>query len=216
MADNYLEKRYDEVFGSGAGRRPVVKRVGQSLESLLLRCRSHRSYDRSVVVSEAQLRRIIAVGARIPSARNQQVLRYRPVTGAAADALTPLLHFGGALPQLQLPPQGMEPTAYIVVCTAAAEDRYVLIDLGISVEAMLLQATEMGLNGLCLCAFSPTAVAQALALPPAHTPLAVIAIGKGADRVHLEPIAAADSHAYYRTPDGIHHVPKLTLDDLIV
>lgn len=216
MADNYLEKRYDEIFGSGAGRRPVVKRVGQSLESLLLRCRSHRSYDRTVVVTDAQLRRIIAVNSRTPSARNQQVLRFRPVTGTAADALTPLLHFGGALPQLQLPPQGMEPTAYIVVCTAEPESRYVDIDLGISLEAMLLQATEMGLNGLCLCAFSSTAVAEALSLPATLTPLAVVAIGKGADRVHLEPIAADDSHAYYRTPDGVHHVPKLTLDDLIV
>lgn len=35
MADNYLEKRYEEVFGGGAGKKPAVRRIGQPLDTLL-------------------------------------------------------------------------------------------------------------------------------------------------------------------------------------
>ena len=57
-----------------ASRRPLV-----TLSRLLLKNRSHRGYDPRFIVREDQLRRIIGVNTRIPSARNQQVLRFRPV-----------------------------------------------------------------------------------------------------------------------------------------
>lgn len=56
-----------------ASRRPLV-----TLSRLLLKNRSHRGYDPRFIVREDQLRRIIGVNTRIPSARNQQVLRFRP------------------------------------------------------------------------------------------------------------------------------------------
>lgn len=78
MADNYLGRKMEEYFarqnGGTAARRPVA-----TLGRLLLKNRSHRGYDSSFAVREDQLRRIIAVNTRIPSARNQQVLRFRPV-----------------------------------------------------------------------------------------------------------------------------------------
>ena len=215
MADNYLEKRYEEVFGSGAGRKAVVRRVGEPLDRLLLKNRSHRSFDPAVAVTREQLLRIIGVNTKLPSARNQQVLRFRPVT--EEDEVTAVLshiHLGAALPELHLPPEGQEPQAYIVCCATVPEGRYVDIDLGISIQSMLLKAVEMGLNGLCICAFDRAAIAEALRLP--YDPLAVIAVGRGADRIRLAPIHDGDSQTYYRTPDGIHCVPKLQLDDLVI
>ena len=50
-----------------ASRRPLV-----TLSRLLLKNRSHRGYDPRFIVREDQLRRIIGVNTRIPSARNQQ------------------------------------------------------------------------------------------------------------------------------------------------
>ncbi|MBQ9184599.1 MAG: nitroreductase family protein [Bacteroidales bacterium] len=46
-------------------------------------------------------------------------------------------------------------------------------------------------------------------------PLAVIAIGKGAESIFLKPVGAGESLTYYRT-DGVHFVPKLQVDDLII
>ena len=72
MADDYLGRKMEEYLARSASgqasRRPLV-----TLSRLLLKNRSHRGYDPRFIVREDQLRRIIGVNTRIPSARNQQV-----------------------------------------------------------------------------------------------------------------------------------------------
>lgn len=212
MADNYLGRKMEEYMAhSAAGGTPP--RPAQSLERLLRRNRSYRGYDARFIVREDQLRRIIAVNTLTPSARNRQVLRFRPVLSDEAPAVLPHLRMGGALPELRLPTPGTEPNAFIVVCSTAEESREVSIDLGIAVQSMLLQAVEIGLNGLCIGAFDREAVRRALHLP--LEPLLVVAIGKGAERIELTTVDADAERAYYRR-DGIHYVPKLRTEDLIL
>lgn len=78
---------------------------------------------------------------------------------------------------------------------------------------MLLKATEMGLNGICIGAFNADAITTALTLP--HKPLLIVAIGKGIENIRLTEITEHDSHTYFRTEDT-HYVPKVRLDDLII
>lgn len=211
MADNYLEKRYDEVFGTG---RTKVKRVGHPLDELLLRNRSQRGYLKDYVVKREELERIVGVCSRIPSARNQQVLRFRLVTrDTGAEHVLNNIKLGAALPELHLPFPDTEPEAFIVVMSTVEENKMVDIDLGIALQSMLLKAVEMGLNGLVIGAFNPDALSRELNLP--YRPLMIVAIGKGIERIELTPIAPEDSHAYYRT-DGVHYVPKVAAKDLIV
>lgn len=87
------------------------------------------------------------------------------------------------------------------------------IDLGIAIQSMLLKAVEMGLNGLTIGAFNPTQIATELELP--LTPLLIIAIGKGIEKIELKPIAPEESHAYYRE-EGVHYVPKIGMKDLLI
>ena len=211
MADNYLEKRYEETLGNGKIR---VKKIGHTVDELLTKNRSTRGYKKAYVVSRAELERIAGVCTRIPSARNQQVLRMKLVTrDNGADRVLPLIKMGAALPELHLPFPGTEPEAFIIVCTTVDENRMVDIDLGIAAQSMMLKAVEMGLNGLIIAAFNRAKLQEAFALP--YTPLLVLAIGKGDERFELTPISADESHAYYRR-DGIHCVPKVRLDDLII
>lgn len=215
MADNYLEKRYEECFGKGPTK---TKKVGHTVEELLTKNRSTRGYKKDFVVSRAMLEQIVAVNTRIPSARNQQALRFRLVTqGPESQIVLSNVKMGGALPELHLPFPGTEPEAFVVVCSAKEEDKMVDIDLGISLQSMLLKAVEMGLNGLIICAFNKKNIQEQLALP--YPPLAVLAIGKGAEQFELTPISEQDSHAYYRkdTERGtVHFVPKVQLKDLII
>lgn len=211
MADNYLEKRYEATLGAG---RTKVKRVGHTLDELLLKNRSHRAFLKEYVVSRAELERIVAVGSRIPSACNQQVLRYRLVTkGPEADIILGNIRLGAALPELHLPTPGTEPEAFIVVCSTAPETKLVDIDLGIAIQSMLLKAVEMGLNGIAIGAFNRENVRRDLDLP--LDPLMILAIGKGSDRIQLVPIHESDPHAYYRD-GGTHYVPKIPATELIV
>ena len=212
MADNFLEKRYEEVFGSG---KKVVKKVGGvSLDSLLLRNRSHRGYSQGQPVTMEQLLAIAGVNDKIPSARNQQVLRFRLVTAdTGGREVLKHIKLGGALPELHLPFPGTGPEAFIVICTTVPESKYVDIDLGISLQSMLLKAVEIGLNGIAIGAFDKEAVKELLGLP--LEPALLVAIGKGVEKIQLTRIAPYESHSYYRK-DGIHYVPKIHLDDLLV
>nr|WP_122119935.1 nitroreductase family protein [Alistipes megaguti] len=210
MADNYLGRKMEEYR---ARAEAPVRRPAVTLTKLLLRNRSCRGYDPRFQVREDQLRTLIEVNTRIPSARNQQVLRFRPVLGDEARQLLPLIRLGGALPELHLPLPGTEPNAFIVICSTLPENRYVDMDLGISAQSMLLRAVEIGLNGICIGAFDPARVRELLGLP--YDPLLILAVGKGAERIELTEIDADESHAYYRR-DGVHYVPKVRLDDLLI
>lgn len=210
MADNYLEKRMEEYLSR---KQTAVRPKTPTFNQLLIRNRSHRGYDIQRLVSQDELRRIVNVNTRIPSARNQQCLRFRLVTKEESHKVLPYIKLGGALPDLHLPIENTEPQAFIIICSTVPEDRWVNIDLGISAQSMLLKATEMHLNGICIGAFHAERIKESLHLPLA--PLLIIAIGKGIEDIHLTEISANENHAYYRT-DGIHYVPKVRLEELIL
>ena len=195
-----------------AGKTAASKRT-MTFAKLVAKNRSYRGYDNSFTVREDQLRRIMEVVPACPSARNQQVLRLRPVLAAEADKVLPFIRLGGALRDIKLPLPGTEPRAFIVICSTAAEDKYVNMDIGIIAQTMLLQATEIGLNGICIGAFDHEAVQKSLELP--YEPLLIVAIGKGAEKIQMVGISEDESHNYYRQ-DGVHFVPKLPLDKIVL
>ena len=101
--------------------------ISRSLSRLLERNRSHRAFDASFRVREDQLRRIIEVATKVPSARNQQVLRFRPVLADEASKILPHIRLGGALPHLKLPVAGSEPNAFVVICSTVEMSHYVSV-----------------------------------------------------------------------------------------
>lgn len=209
MADNYLGKKMEDFL---AGKSAAPKRT-MTFAKLVAKNRSYRGYDNSFTVRADQLRRIMEVVPLCPSARNQQVLRLRAVLSNEADKVLPHIRLGGALKDIKLPLPGTEPRAFIVICSTTEEDKYVNMDIGIIAQTMLLQATEIGLSGICIGAFDHSALQKSLELP--YEPLLVVAIGKGAEKIEIVDIDHTESHNYYRT-EGIHYVPKLPLDKIII
>lgn len=210
MADNFLEKRM-EKYRSHSTASSSVKKDG--LASLLLKNRSTRGYDASYLVRADQLRRIVAVNSKVASARNRQPLRFRLVTSDEACKVLPFIRMGAGLKELRLPLEGTEPNAFIVVCSAIEPRNSTYVDLGISAQSMLLQAVEIGLNGLCIMDFDAAELVDSLRLP--YKPLLVIAVGKSGEKVKLVEINEEDDHAYYRK-EGVHYVPKVVVEDLII
>lgn len=208
MADNYLEKKMEDYRSA----QPAKRRTA-TLRRLLLHNRSYRGYDASFKVREDQLRRIIEVATLCPSARNQQVLRFRPVLGNEAEVVLEHIRLGGALPELHLPFPGTEPNAFIVICSTIPDSHYVSVDLGIVAQSMLLQAVEIGLGGICIGAFNHEEIKTKLNLD--YEPLLVIAIGRPAEHIELKECNEGDSLTYYREGDT-HYVPKIKIEDLII
>lgn len=211
MADNYLERRQEELEGQ---RKTVVRHKNPSLDTLLHRNRSYRGYEPERKVTEKELESLVAVTTLVASGMNRQTLRYRLVTEDEADKVLQLIKLGAALPEEHLPKPGMEPRAFLVVCSAVPEDKVVDIDLGIAAQSILLKATEMGLGGIFILNFQKAALQEALQLP--MEPLAVIAIGKPAENIFLLPAQGPDPDLKYYRKDGVHFVPKLTVEQLII
>lgn len=210
MADNYLENRYNEVFGT----KKVTKRVGHTLDELLTKNRSTRGYYKPYVVKRDELERIVSVNTKLGSGCNRQVLRFRLVTkDTGSEKVLENIKMGAALPELQLPFPDTEPEAFIIVCSTVGDDKLALIDLGMSLQTMSLRAVEMGLNTLIVGAFNKQKIKEAFNLP--CEPVAVLCVGKGIEKHQLVPIHENESHAYYRK-DGSHYVPKVVVEDLII
>ena len=209
MADNYLEKRMEQYRSNQA----ISSAKKNGLASLLIKNRSTRGYDASYMVRVDQLRRIVGVNCKVASARNRQILRFRLVTADEAQKVLPFIRMGSGLKELQLPIEGTDPNAFIVVCSTIEPRNSTFVDLGISAQSMLLQAVEMGLNGLCIMDFDSAGLVDVLQLP--YKPLLVIAVGKSAERIKLVDIKEGDDQAYYRK-DCVHYVPKVVVEDLII
>ena len=209
MADNYLGRKMEEYE---AQKCASVRTRRVSLVSLLTKNRSTRGYDTSFKVRHDQLVSLVEAARLASSAMNQQALRFRLVTETEAHLVLPHIRLGAALRDMKLPLEGTEPNAYIVICTTK-EGRFVDMDLGIATQTILLRAAEMGLNGICIAAFDGEAVREALQLP--LPPQLILAIGRSAERIEIVDIAEGESQTYYRK-EGVHYVPKLRTEDLII
>ena len=209
MADNYLENKFEEFR-----HKPVARKPAASLNTLLRRNRSYRGSDKSCPVTQSQLLRIAEVCTLVPSGRNQQVLRLKLLTrNNGADQMQGLYKLGAALPELHLPFPGTEPEAFIIICSTVEPDKWVHMDVGIAAQSMLLKAVEMGLGGICIGAFNKQALIETFALP--YEPVLMLAIGKPAEKIELLPVHAGEPLKYYRE-NGIHYVPKIVANDLIL
>ena len=209
MADNYLGRKMEEYE---AQKCASVRTRRVSLQSLLAKNRSTRGFDSSFKVRKDQLLSLVEAARLAPSAMNQQVLRYRLVTEEEAHLVLPHIGLGRALPELNLPLEGTEPNAFVVICTNK-EGRFVDMDLGIAAQTILLRAVEMGLNGVCIAAFDHAAVREKLNLR--LEPQLVLAIGRSAERIEVVEVSEDESTTYYRT-NGTHFVPKIKTEDLII
>ena len=191
----------------------MVRRTGHSLDSLLKKNRSYRGYDQSRVVTEEELKQLVAATTFAASGMNRQRLRYRLVTKGEAGKVLPHITLGAALPEEHLPHPGTEPQAFIVVCATEPENKIIDIDLGIAAQSILLKAVDMGLGGIFILNFRAAAISETLGLP--SDPIAIIAIGKPAEKIFIIPVHEGSDLNYYRR-DGAHFVPKLQADDIII
>lgn len=189
------------------------------IRDLLHQNRSVRRFDESRRIDYESLCDLISLTRLTASGRNAQPLRYRIVHDPAECAeVYPHLAWAGYFKDWPGPDAGERPTAYLVQCLDTRFGNDCLCDDGLQLEAITLGATASGIGGCILKAFNAPAVAAALALPAHLAPRYILALGYPAETVVLEDMDGTPEadFRYYRTPDGVHHVPKRPLSELIV
>ena len=190
------------------------------LKELVTKNRSYRGYDHSRAVTREELLDMVDCARFAASSVNRQPLKYfLAYEPEMVDTIQPLTKWGRALPDMELPHPGKEPTAFIVICldkTISENEKIFTRDLGIAAQTILLRAVEMGLGGCMIGNFSRSALSEAIHLADHLDPLLVIAVGKPDEDIVLTDLPSDGNTAYYRDASDTHYVPKRPLDDLII
>lgn len=181
--------------------------------------RSYRRFHEDVSVSREDLVQLVDLARQSASGGNLQPLRYAlSWTADRNQAVFSTLAWAAYFKDWAGPAAGERPAAYIIVLTeqGPGRERLLFTDLGIATQNILLGAVERGLGGCIFHSVDRPALQAALAIPEKYQILHVIALGKPKEEVVIEEIPAGGDVKYWRDQAGVHHVPKLRLDDVLV
>ncbi len=188
-----------------------------SLKELVLKTRSYRRFRQEVPVAMETLRDLVDMARQTASGANIQPLKYILSTDPATnERIFACLHWAAYLTDWPGPAEGERPTAYIIILGDTELRKEFETDLGIAAQTMMLGATERGLGGCMLASIDRDPLRAALNIPDRFKILLVLALGQPAETVVLEPVGPAGNIRYYRDAEGVHHVPKRSLEQVIL
>lgn len=187
------------------------------LKELIRKNRSYRRFHQEVAVEMKTLKELIGLARLSASGSNRQPLKYilscDPEVNAA---IFPHLAWAGFLIDWGGPAEGERPAAYIIILNDTIIAKVPGVDHGIAAQSMMLGAAERGLGGCMVGSIEKDGLRKVLEIPDKYDILLVLALGKPAEKVVIEDVGPDGDIKYYRDDDDVHHVPKRTLEELIV
>ncbi len=179
--------------------------------------RSCRRFYEDHAVEPKTLKELVSLARISASAANLQPLKYVLSCDRQKNAeIFSCLAWAGYLKDWPGPGEGERPSAYIVVLGDTGISESAGCDHGIAAQTIMLAAREKGLAGCMLGSIDRKTLRSNLNIPSQLKILLVLAIGKPKEQIVLETIGSSDSIKYWRDNDGVHHVPKRKLEDIIV
>lgn len=194
--------------------------MSDDFNTLVRRSRTYRRFSGKPVEKDVMLQ-LIDVARFAPSGNNMQVLRFAIADDSATVAQIAAHHgWAGLLPDFNGPAKNELPGGYIAICAPAkfVGNAIRLIDCGIAAQTICLAAAERGLGTCMVKSFDKTVADLFGARQKGYEPLLIVALGEPApnEKVVLEHADAEHGVAYWRSAGNVHHVPKLSLDDLVL
>ena len=186
------------------------------LKDLILKNRSYRRYFQSEKIAASMLRDWIDLARNSASARNSQSLKYIISTDESFNAMIfDQLSWAGYLTDWKGPEEGERPSAYIIMLHDTLITPNYFCDDGIATQSMLLGAVEAGYGGCIIHSVNRKKLREILNLSEQFEIIQVLALGKPKEEVVLDKILNGDVK-YWRDGNKVHHVPKRSLDEIIL
>lgn len=187
------------------------------MRDLVLRNRSYRRFYQEVDINLDTLRELVELAQLSASAMNLQPLKYVLSCEPEKNSLI-FAHLGwaGYLKDWPGPCEGERPSAYIIMLGDTEISRSFGCDHGIAAQSILLGAAEKGLGGCMIGNIRKEELRRALEIPPRYEILLVLALGRSKETVVIETVEPGGDIKYWRDSNGVHHVPKRPLADLII
>ncbi len=184
---------------------------------LVCRSRSYRRFDASHPLDEGTMRWLVDLARHAPSAANRQTLKFAISCDPATNArIFPQTIWAGYLKDWPGPVESERPTGYVIVLGDRRLETDFGVDHGIAAQTILLGASSIGLGGCMFGSIRRDELREELNLPDHFDLLLICALGKPIERVVIDDLPPGGDIRYWRDGQGTHHVPKRTLDELIV
>ena len=179
--------------------------------------RSCRRFNENHPVDGKVLEELVDLARLSASGANLQPLKYILACQPRINAeIFSCLGWAGYLKDWPGPDPGERPTAYIVILGDTTIRKDFGVDHGIAGQSMLLGAREKGLAGCMLATIDRKSLRKILNIEAHLKILLVLAIGKPKEEIVIETVGPDGSIRYWRDSQGVHHVPKRPLQEIIV
>jgi len=168
-------------------------------------------------ISDSTIRNLVDLARLSASGANLQPLKYVISSDKEMNKkIFPNLMWAGYLKDWKGPEEGEKPSAYIIVLGDTEIAKSFGCDHGIATQNILLGATSLGLGGCIIGAVDRNSLKKDLHIPDRFEILHVIAIGKPKEKIVIETVNEDSNIKYWRDESGVHHVPKRSLDEIII
>jgi len=187
-----------------------------NLKELISKTRSYRRFDESYQIESKTIESLIDLARLSASGANKQPLKYMYFnTPQNCQKVFPYLAWAGYLTEWAGPDKGERPTGYIIILGDKKISEIFGIDHGIAAQSIMLGATDAGIGGCIIASIKRDELSNEFSIPDNFEILLVLALGKPIENVIIENIKNEDVK-YWRDENNNHHVPKRSLNELIV
>ncbi len=187
------------------------------IRDLILRNRSYRRFYEDEKIELETLKELVDLARLSASAANFQPLKYMLSCDPQKNAdIFPLLGWAGYLEDWLGPSEGERPSGYIIILRDKNINNPIPVDHGIAAQSILLGATEKGLGGCMMASIKRDKLREVLNIPEQYDILLVLALGKPKEKVVIDEVGPEGDIKYWRDGESTHHVPKRTLDEIIL
>ncbi len=187
------------------------------LSEIIIKNRSYRRFKNECRINSKDLHELVDNATKVASAANLQVLRYSiSNTKRENDEIYRCLNWAGYLTDWDGPSPDERPCAYIVITANEKFEKYSHFDAGIAAQTILLSAVEKGYGGCMIASINKPLLKSVLQLEEEESILLCLALGIPDEKIVLEEASSLNSIEYWRDEDQNHHVPKRSLDEVIL
>ncbi|MBU3114074.1 nitroreductase family protein [Clostridium lacusfryxellense] len=187
------------------------------IKDLVLANRSYRRFYQNETIDLNTLTELVDLARLSASAANLQPLKYIISNDIVKnESIFKTLGWAGYLKDWNGPCEGEKPSAYIVILNDLTISKQPSLDTGISAQSILFGAVEKGLGGCMLGNINKIDLRSILNIDNNFEINLVIALGKPKENVVINEIVIPADVKYWRDENAIHHVPKRSLEEVIL
>jgi nitroreductase len=185
--------------------------------NLITKNRSYRRFKQDYKLELNELKELVNLARLSASSSNIQGLKFLlSVDSDINSRIFKYLKWAYYLNNWNGPAEGERPGGYIIILGDTEIHSTIDVDVGIAAQSILLGAAEKGLGGCMIGSVNRPGLRKDLKIPDHFQIPLVIALGKPNEQIVLEDVDETGDIQYWRDENDVHHVPKRSLDEIII